>query len=73
MAILSSTIGLREVIFSFVLETVGVRIRLREASAYGRLSGGKKCRALVEKLPGPQLAIGIRLRDVSVRGGSTVS
>ena len=35
------------------------------------LTGGLKCRVLVEKLPGPQF--GIRLREVSVSGGSTVS
>ena len=42
------------------------------SSAYEKcpLTGGEKCRVLVDKLPGPQF--GVCLRVVSVSGGSTV-
>ena len=57
LAIFSSTVRLREVIL--VELGMGVPVRLREVL----LTGGKKCRVLVEKLPGPQF--GVR----SVMGG----
>ena len=62
LAIFSSTVRLWGGYFSSVDLEMGVRVRLREA---------RKCRALVEKSPGPKF--GVRLREVSVSGGSTVS
>ena len=46
---------------------MGVRVRLREVSASGRL----KMYSLVEKLPGPQF--GVRVREVSSYGRWEVS
>ena len=53
--------------FSSVDLKIGVCVRLQEATL---LTGGKKCRVLVEKLLGQQF--GVCLWEVSINGGSTV-
>ena len=63
----SSTVRLGEAILAqWTSIGMGVRVRLREVSAHGRL----KCRVSVEKLPGTQYCV--RLWEMSVCGGSTV-
>ena len=62
----SSTVRLWEVILALWTS------KWVSASAYDRWSfmEGKKCRVLVDKLPGPQF--GVRLREVPISGGSPV-